>query len=75
MAEEDGAVVPESVSIVSMAASTTETTDETEDQRALRAILAGEDVSAPAVDALPVSESDALKRDVQELSRCCGGRL
>ncbi|KIK79684.1 hypothetical protein PAXRUDRAFT_833989 [Paxillus rubicundulus Ve08.2h10] len=43
--------------------------DETEDQKALRAILAGDgDSSAHTVDIIPVpSEVDALKQDVEEL--------
>ncbi|KAG8214330.1 DExH-box splicing factor binding site-domain-containing protein [Butyriboletus roseoflavus] len=69
-AEEDGAAMVETVSAVSVDHSTAKVVEETEDQRALRAILAGEDESAPAVDIIPVpplSETDALKQDVQEL--------
>ncbi|KAF8837716.1 hypothetical protein BDN67DRAFT_972567 [Paxillus ammoniavirescens] len=46
-----------------------DTVDETEDQKALRAILAGDgDSSAHTVDIIPVlSEVDALKQDVEEL--------
>ncbi|KAG9314803.1 DExH-box splicing factor binding site-domain-containing protein [Chiua virens] len=62
-AEEDGTAEMESTTTV-------EPIEETEDQRALRAILAGEDESTSAVDIIPVpplSESDALKQDVEEL--------
>lgn len=65
--EEDGdATMGEVVS----AESTVEVVKETEDQRALRAILAGEDDSAHVVDIIPVpplSETDALKQDVEDL--------
>ncbi|KAI9568185.1 DExH-box splicing factor binding site-domain-containing protein [Boletus coccyginus] len=65
-AEEDGTAMVEEVS----AESTAGVVEETEDQRALRAILAGEDESAAVVEIIPVpplSEADALKQDVQEL--------
>lgn len=55
---------------VSVDQPTTEVVEETEDQRALRAILAGEDGSAPIAEIIPVpplSETDALKQDVQDL--------
>lgn len=57
----------EALSAVSVDQSTVEVVEETEDQRALRAILAGEDESAAALRIIPVSEMDALKQDVQEL--------
>ncbi|KAH0832876.1 DExH-box splicing factor binding site-domain-containing protein [Lanmaoa asiatica] len=69
-AEEDGAAMVDVVSAVSVDQSTAEVVDETEDQRALRAILAGEDGPASAVEIIPLpplSEADALKQDVQEL--------
>ena len=60
----------ETMEEVSVEQSTTEVVEESEDQRALRAILAGEDDSVPVVEIIPVpplSEADALKQDVQEL--------
>jgi len=69
-AEEDGATMVGVVSAASLDQSTAEVVEETEDQRALRAILAGEDESAAVVEIIPVpplSEADALKQDVQEL--------
>lgn len=50
--------------------SAVESIEETEDQKALRAILAGEDGPAPLVEIIPVpplSEEDALRQDVQDL--------
>jgi hypothetical protein len=69
-AHEDGAAMVEVVSVDSVDQSTAEVVEETEDQRALRAILAGEDESGHVVEIIPVpplSEADALKQDVQEL--------
>lgn len=68
--EEDDAVMVEAVSTVSVDQSIAEVVEETDDQRALRAILAGEDETASVVEIIPVpplSEADALKQDVQEL--------
>ncbi|KAF8434136.1 DExH-box splicing factor binding site-domain-containing protein [Boletus edulis BED1] len=67
---EDGAAIMEVESAVSVDRSAAEVVEETEDQKALRAILAGEDETAPVIDSIPVpplSEADALKQDVQEL--------
>ena len=66
--EQDAATM-EVVSTLSVDESTTKA-EETEDQKALRAILAGEDDSASVVEIIPVpplSETDALKQDVQDL--------
>ncbi|KAJ8593397.1 hypothetical protein M405DRAFT_839238 [Rhizopogon salebrosus TDB-379] len=48
---------------------TVEVVEETEDQKALRALLAGDTDSAPQIDAIPVppSETDALQQDVAAL--------
>ncbi|KAF8557085.1 hypothetical protein OG21DRAFT_1601850 [Imleria badia] len=67
--EENGAAMMEVVSTLSVDQST-DKVEETEDQKALRAILAGEDDSAPVIEIIPVpplSEADALKQDVQDL--------
>ncbi|KAI6123425.1 DExH-box splicing factor binding site-domain-containing protein [Pisolithus croceorrhizus] len=47
--------------------------EETEDQRAIRALLAGEDGSAVDIDAIPtpaLTETDALRQDVDALPDC-----
>ncbi|KIK27426.1 hypothetical protein PISMIDRAFT_22090 [Pisolithus microcarpus 441] len=47
--------------------------EETEDQRAIRALLAGEDGSSVDIDAIPtppLTETDALRQDVDALPDC-----
>ncbi|KAI6128742.1 DExH-box splicing factor binding site-domain-containing protein [Pisolithus thermaeus] len=47
--------------------------EETEDQRAIRALLAGEDGSSVDIDAIPtpaLTETDALRQDVDALPEC-----
>ncbi|KAI6114102.1 DExH-box splicing factor binding site-domain-containing protein [Pisolithus sp. B1] len=47
--------------------------EETEDQRAIRALLAGEDGSSVDIDAIPtpaLTETDALRQDVNALPEC-----
>lgn len=47
--------------------------EETEDQRAMRALLAGDDSSSVDIDAIPVpplTETDALRQDVESLPEC-----
>ncbi|KAF8132429.1 DExH-box splicing factor binding site-domain-containing protein [Boletus edulis] len=54
--EGDGAATMEDESAVSVDRSTAEVVKETEDQRALRAILAGDDEAAPVVDRIPLPD-------------------
>lgn len=47
--------------------------EETEDQKAMRALLAGDDSSCIDIDAIPVpplTETDALRQDVESLPEC-----